>query len=57
MFADLVWKELSNGNVGPIWIDTAVMRAVVGFSSIVSGKTCPISIHLFLKCIIFSLFG
>jgi hypothetical protein len=42
MNANLVWTELSNGNIGPICIGTAVMQAVVGFASIVSGKTRPV---------------
>jgi len=42
MNANLVWTELSNGNVGTLCVGTAVMQAVIGFASIVSGKKCPI---------------
>lgn len=49
MNVNLVWTELSNGNVGILCVGTAVMQAVVGFASSVSGKKCPIFNTLIIK--------
>lgn len=49
MNANLLWTELSIGHVGTLCVGTSVMQAVVGFATMMSGKTCPIFSTLIFK--------